>query len=110
MPDETAPKLSSGGYRPPNDAAPEPRARGVRQVWERIPPGLRLVIPTALLLATVIVGFYVWMKPPRDDWSKLPSRFGITEALVSPGLTVSSQLNAPTTTPPVGYAAQICHG
>jgi hypothetical protein len=33
-----------------------------------------LVIPIALLLATVIAGFYVGMKPSRDDWSKLPGR------------------------------------
>ena len=33
-----------------------------------------MVVPTALLLGTVIAGFYVWMQPPRDDWSRLPSR------------------------------------
>jgi hypothetical protein len=203
--DEIEPKLSPGGYPP---------TPGLRKVWESVPPGPRLVTPIALLLATVIVGFYVWMKPSRDDWSRLPSRlvcqvqsgptpppplavasvgvthprgdvlqlavrfaqplpptpsygltysladngatfavltpqqgsddlairnakkpgaadvrtdkttyaaraaadtveisldltkFGITKALVSPGLTVSSQLDSP----PVVYAAQICHG
>jgi hypothetical protein len=34
------------------------------------------------------------------------TKFGITQALVSPGLSVWSQLNSP----PVVYAAQICHG
>jgi hypothetical protein len=51
-----------------------PRARGLRPAWKRIPPGARLVIPTALLVAAVIAGFYVWMKPSRDDRSKLPGR------------------------------------
>jgi hypothetical protein len=63
--DEIEPKLSPGGYPPTG---------GLRGVWESVPPGLRLVIPIALLLATVIVGFYAWMKPARDDWSRLPSR------------------------------------
>jgi hypothetical protein len=59
--DEIEPKLSPGGYPP---------TRGSRVVWESVPPGLRLVIPIALLLATVIVGFYAWMKPSRDAWSR----------------------------------------
>jgi hypothetical protein len=52
--DEIEPKLSPGGYPP---------IGGLRGVWESFPPGLRLVIPIALLLATVIVGFCAWMKP-----------------------------------------------
>jgi hypothetical protein len=52
--DEIEPKLPPGGYPP---------TPGLRKVWESVPPGPRLVIPSALLLATVIVGFYVWMKP-----------------------------------------------
>ena len=47
---------------------------GLRLAWNRIPPGARLVIPITLLLATVIAGYYVWMKPSRVDWSKLPGR------------------------------------
>ncbi len=226
--DEVDPNSSPGGYNPSDDANPAPSVHGLRRVWNRIPPGPRLVIPIALLLTMVVVGFYAWMKPPRDDWSQLPGRlicqvqsgptpppsitvasvgvthlrgnvlqlvvrftqplppspsmdsptsgwvgyaltysianngtvfaelgpqqgtdnlaisstqtgpskknvrsnkqthagrtaadtveisldltkFGITKALVSPELTVSSQLNTPPA-PPVGYAAQICHG
>jgi hypothetical protein len=33
-----------------------------------------LVIPIALLLVVVVVGFYAWMEPSRGDWSRLPSR------------------------------------
>ena len=217
MADEIDPNLSPGEDHGSDDADPAPTSQGLRQVWARVPPGPRLVIPIASLLAAVIVGFYAWMKPLRDDWSQLPSRlicqvqsgltpplsltvasvgvthprgnvlqlvvqfrqplplspsyaltysianngttfgvlneqsgsddlvirnakktsaagvrtgkethagrtapdiveisldlntFGIAKALVSPGLTVSSQLNAPLT-PPVWYAAQICHG
>jgi hypothetical protein len=36
------------------------------------------------------------------------TKFGITQGLVSPALTVSSQLD--TAAPAAGYAAQICHG
>ena len=42
--------------------------------WDQIPQGSRLVIPLVLLLAAVIVGFYNWVTPARDDWSLLPSR------------------------------------
>ncbi|HWS92787.1 MAG TPA: hypothetical protein VN306_09930 [Mycobacterium sp.] len=37
------------------------------------------------------------------------TRFRVRKALISPALTVSSQLNTPPTAQ-VGYAAQICHG
>jgi hypothetical protein len=63
--DEIEPKLSPGGYPP---------AVGLCQVWERVPPVLRLVIPITLLLAAAIAGCYAWMKPSRDDRSRLPSR------------------------------------
>lgn len=52
-------------------AAPD---RGLRQSWQKIPPGLRTVIPLALLVSVVIVGFYNWVRPSRDDWSHLPDR------------------------------------
>ncbi|HWS92788.1 MAG TPA: hypothetical protein VN306_09935 [Mycobacterium sp.] len=74
MADEIEPNSSPGGDDPSHDTDPTPPARGLRRVWDGIPEGPRLVIPIALLLATVIVGFYVWMKPSRDDWSQLPSR------------------------------------
>ena len=41
------------------DPDPAPSSRGLRQAWKRIPPGARLVIPTILLLATVIVGYAI---------------------------------------------------
>jgi hypothetical protein len=43
-----------------------------------------LVIPIALLLAVVVVGFCAWMKPSREDWSRLPSRL---DCQVQSGLT-----------------------
>ena len=57
-----------------NGADQAPDADGARRVWDSIPPGPRLVVPIALLLATVIAGFYAWMKPAQDDWSQLPGR------------------------------------
>jgi hypothetical protein len=51
-----------------------PPTHGLRRVWDGTPEGPRLVIPITLLLATVIVGFYAWMRPSRNDWSRLPSR------------------------------------
>jgi hypothetical protein len=57
-----------------HDAHPAAPDHGLRRIWERIPAGLRLVLPIALLLAVVIVGFYTWVGPSRDDWSQLPSR------------------------------------
>ena len=48
--------------------------RGLRGFWARIPEGPRLVIPIALLLAVVVVSFYNWVRPARDDWSRLPGR------------------------------------
>jgi hypothetical protein len=47
---------------------------GLRGFWARMPAGPRLVIPIALLLAVVVVSFYNWVRPARDDWSQLPSR------------------------------------
>jgi hypothetical protein len=91
--DEIEPNFSPGGHHPSDAADPEPPAGGLRQAWERVPPGPRLVIPIALLLATVIVSFYAWMKPSREDWSQLPSRLicqvqsGLTPP---PSLTVAS--------------------
>jgi hypothetical protein len=52
-----------------------------------------LVIPIALLLTTVVVGFYAWMKPARNDRSQLPGRLicrvqsGLTPP---PSMTVAS--------------------
>lgn len=74
MADEIDPNLSPVGDRRSNGADPAPPAHSLRQVWDRIPPGPRLVIPIALLLATVVAGFYAWVKPSRNDWSHLPSR------------------------------------
>jgi hypothetical protein len=82
--DEIEPNLSPGGYPP---------TPGLREVWESLPPGPRLVTPIALLLATVIVGFYVWMKPSRDDWSRLPSRL------------VCQVQSGPTPPPPLAVAS-----
>ncbi|BAX94584.1 hypothetical protein [Mycobacterium shigaense] len=62
MVDEIEPHSSPGGDH------------GLRGCWARIPPGARLVIPIALLLAVVVVSFYNWVRPARDDWSRLPSR------------------------------------
>jgi hypothetical protein len=52
-----------------------------------------LVLPIALLLILVGVGFYVWMKPPRDDWSRLPSRLSCqvqSGPTPPPAMTVAS--------------------
>ncbi|MCV7341311.1 hypothetical protein MHAE_17473 [Mycobacterium haemophilum DSM 44634] len=59
-----------GSSVPPSPAA----ARGVRRVWDKTPAGLRLVVPVALLLIVVVVGFQVWTKSSRADWSRLPSK------------------------------------
>jgi hypothetical protein len=72
--DETDSNSSPSRYNPSDDADPAARDHGLRRVWTRIPAGGRLVIPIALLLAAVVVGFYTWMRPSRDNWSQLPSR------------------------------------
>lgn len=55
-------------------AGPQPSEHGLRRVWQQIPPGLRTVIPLVLLVAVVIVGFYNWVRPSQNDWSRLPDR------------------------------------
>lgn len=81
MVDEIEPHSSPGGDR------------GIRGFCARIPPGLRLVLPIALLLAVVIVSFYNWVRPAHDDWSRLPSRL-VCQAqsgpVPPPSLTVAS--------------------
>ena len=74
MADEIEPNSSPGGDNRRGAADPSASDQGLRGFWEQIPPGPRLVIPLALLLATVVVGFYNWVQPSRDDWSLLPSR------------------------------------
>jgi len=68
------PNSLPGADRAPRDADPAPAAHGLRRAWGRVPQGPRLVVPIALLLTTVVVGFYVWVGPERDDWSQLPGR------------------------------------
>ena len=74
MADEIEPNSSPDGDNRVEHAAPSAPDHGLRRHWARIPAGPRLVIPIALLLAVVIVGFYNWVRPSRDDWSLLPSR------------------------------------
>jgi hypothetical protein len=74
----------------PRGQAPVP---GFREAWEKIPPGPRLVIPIALLLTAVVVGFYAWAKPSRTDWSLLPSRLVCqvqSGSVPAPAVTVAS--------------------
>jgi hypothetical protein len=89
--DEIDSKTLPGTDNSSNDA--DRADAGVRQAWSRIPAGPRLVIPIALLLTTVVVGFYAWMKPARDDWSQLPGRL-VCQAQSGntppPSLTVAS--------------------
>lgn len=79
---------------PDGDTAdPEAPEHGLRRVWQDIPPGLRTVIPLVLLVAVVIVGFYNWVRPSRDDWSHLPNRLICQMQSVTrppPALTVDS--------------------
>ncbi len=70
MADEIGPNPSPDG----DNADPEQPEHGLRGTWQRIPPGLRTVLPLALLVAVVVVGFYNWVRPSRDDWSHLPDR------------------------------------
>jgi hypothetical protein len=72
--DEIEPNSSSSGDNRIDAADSSASDHGLRGFWGRIPPGPRLVIPLALLLAAVIVGFYNWVHPSRADWSLLPSR------------------------------------
>jgi hypothetical protein len=65
---------SPDGDERADDAEPEAPEHGLRRIWQKIPVGLRTVIPISLLLAVVVVGFYQWVRPSRDDWSHLPSR------------------------------------
>ena len=68
------PNSSPDGYNGSYNADPPGPGNRLRQVWAGIPAGPRLVIPIALLLALVIVGFYAWVRPSHDDWSLLPRR------------------------------------
>jgi hypothetical protein len=95
--DEIDPNSSPDGYRRsdnhPSEADPDAPQQGLRRVWEGIPAGVRLVLPIALLLGVVIVGFYAWVKPSRDDWSQLPSRLvcqGRSGPTPPPAVTVVS--------------------
>jgi hypothetical protein len=77
--DEIEPHSSPGGDH------------GIRGFWARIPPGPRLVIPIALFLAVVIVSFYNWVHPSRDDWSRLPGRLVCqAQSGPTPSVTVAS--------------------
>ncbi|ORB87441.1 hypothetical protein B1987_11180 [Mycobacterium kansasii] len=49
-------------------------ASGARRSWSGIPPALRLILPIALVLTLLGIGFAVWVKSPRDDWARLPKR------------------------------------
>jgi hypothetical protein len=72
--DEIEPNSSPGGDDRRGAADPSASDHGLRGFWNQIPPGPRLVIPLVLLLTAVMVGFYHWVMPARDDWSRLPSR------------------------------------
>lgn len=74
MADEIELNSSPGGDNRRGAAHPSASDHGLRGFWYRIPPGPRLVIPLVLLLAVVVVSFYHWVTPGRDDWSLLPSR------------------------------------
>ncbi len=74
MADDIDPGSAPRGYRLSAGADVAPPHHRLRQIWAAIPPGPRLVVPIALLLAAVVAGFYAWVKPSRDDWSLLPSR------------------------------------
>jgi hypothetical protein len=71
---EIDPNSSPDGYNGSHNANQAVPGNRLRRVWASIPAGPRLVFPIALLLAVVIVGFYAWVKPSRDDWSLLPRR------------------------------------
>ncbi|GFG66185.1 membrane protein [Mycobacterium kubicae] len=45
-----------------------------RQRWVQVPAVLRLVIPIALALTVIGVGFAIWTKPTLDSWARLPKR------------------------------------
>ena len=84
---------SPRGYRRSVGPGSTPPVHGLRRIWDGIPPGARLVVPIALLLATVIAGFYAWVKPSQDDWSLLPSRLACqvqSGPTPPPSLTVAS--------------------
>jgi hypothetical protein len=72
--DEIEPNSSPGRDNRRGAADPSSSDHGIRGFWDQIPPGSRLVIPLVLLLAVVVVSFYHWVTPGRDDWSLLPSR------------------------------------
>ncbi|CDO91003.1 hypothetical protein AWC29_14660 [Mycobacterium triplex] len=57
-----------------DNADPKASENGFRQVWRKIPPAVRTLVPLVLLVALVVVGFYNWVRPPRGDWSHLPGR------------------------------------
>jgi hypothetical protein len=91
--DEIDPNASPSRHNPSDDAEPAVPDRGLRRLWESIPAGPRMVIPIGLLLAAVVVGFYAWVKPSRDDWSQLPSRLVCqvqSGLLPPPSVTVAS--------------------
>jgi hypothetical protein len=72
--DEIEPNSSPDGDNRSGETGPSAPDHGLRRWWTSMPAGPRLVLPIALLLAVVIVGFYNWVRPERDDWSLLPSR------------------------------------
>lgn len=45
-----------------------------RRAWSRLPAALRLMLPIALVLTLVGVGFVFWVSSPSDDWARLPKR------------------------------------
>jgi hypothetical protein len=66
-------------------------AYGASGTASRLDPAWQF--PSGLLLAVVVVGFYAWMKPSRDDWSHVPSRLvcqGQSGLTPPPSVTVAS--------------------
>ena len=55
-------------------ADPQVPEHGLQRAWQKIPVGVRTVVPLVLLVAVVIVGFYNWVRPSHGDWSHLPGR------------------------------------
>jgi hypothetical protein len=91
--DEIELNSSPGGDNRRGAADPSASDHGLRGFWAQIPPAPRLVIPLALLLAVVMVGFYHWVQPSPNDWSLLPSRLVCqvqSGATPPPSVTVAS--------------------
>ncbi len=93
MTGEIDPYSSPDGDKRGDSTDPEAPEHGLRRVWQKVPPGLRTVIPLVLLLAVVVVGFYHWVRPSPDDWSHLPGRLvcQVQSGIIPPpAITVAS--------------------